>query len=167
MTKSRVILTAGLVCGTCGYQAGGLDTLESCWLFPKSGAAVQAQLSRTASHGCRHTPLDTPSPVQLPTTLSPPCPSGQSWWLKPRPETANPSGQGNYTQLWGLAHSGTSHTLPGAPSGALWCLTEPAPQADGSPAAVEVGLQDEPGAEQGDEQRQVPDHSCRCGRGAG
>lgn len=23
-----------------------------------------------------------PTPVQLPTTLSPPCPSGQSWWLK-------------------------------------------------------------------------------------
>lgn len=42
--KLRAILTAGLVRGTCGYQAGGLDTLESCWLFPKPGATVQAAL---------------------------------------------------------------------------------------------------------------------------
>lgn len=28
--KSRAVLTSGLVCDTCGYQAGGLDTLESC-----------------------------------------------------------------------------------------------------------------------------------------
>lgn len=40
--KSRAVLTSGLVRRTCGYQTGGLEMPESCWLFPKPGAAVQA-----------------------------------------------------------------------------------------------------------------------------
>lgn len=56
------------------------------------------------------------------------------------------------------------------PSGSLWSLlvlTEPAPQADGFPAALEVRLQDEPGAQQGEEQHHEADHTCRGGRAAG
>lgn len=158
--KSRATLTAGLVRGTCGYQAGGLDTLGSCWLFPKPEAAVQAPTLQNCSPWLQAS-LDPPTPEQLPTMLSPPCPNGQSWWLKPWPETTNTSGQGSYIQLWGLACNGTPRVLPPHPSGACWCLTEPAPQADGSPAVVEVCLHDQPRAQQGDEKHHVPDHSCQ------
>lgn len=55
------------------------------------------------------------------------------------------------------------------PSGCLWSLlvlTEPAPQADGFPAALEVRLQDEPCAQQGEEQHGAADHTCRGGTAA-
>lgn len=38
-------------------------------------------------------------------------------------------------------------------------LTQPAPQADGSPAALKVCLHDEPGAQQCGQQHQEPDHT--------
>lgn len=56
----RAVLTAGLLGGTCGYQGGGLDTPDSCWLFPKPGAAVQTLALQDCSPWLHHSQSHPP-----------------------------------------------------------------------------------------------------------
>lgn len=52
--KLRAVLTAELVGGTCGYQAGGLDTQRDAGSSPSQKQLFRHYLSKTAPHVCRN-----------------------------------------------------------------------------------------------------------------
>lgn len=158
--KLRAVLTAGLVDGTCGYQAGGLDTPESCSSFPSQEQLFRHQLSKTAPRGCKH-PQSHPPWCSFPGCCPLPAPMVRAGGYS--------LGQGLQVQVFvaTICSSGAWLAM-GLPAPSLWTrldpcrhLTEPASQADGFPAPIEERLHDEPCAQQRDEQHRVPDHNCK------